>query len=153
MRSRPETLIWGLLVLLGAGWLLLAGCGSESPLGPSGKGEGKQPAASQEPAAGAVKTPPRQERAGSGEALAPALQVLIPPEPTQPVLIPPEPGQVGLTEAELRAGPPPLDPETFEVAPPRKPGERGLTQAELEKLLRSTGPPPASIELEPEARN
>jgi hypothetical protein len=157
-------------VLLGAGWLLLAGCGSESPPGPPGSAAGKQPTASPETGAGPVKTIPPPVRAGSGEAPGPLLYELLPPEP----------GQVGLSEAELRSGPPPLDPETFEIGPPRKPGERGLTlrdleppsgdfdpevvevvpplrpgergmtQAELERLLRSQGPPPAVMELLPE---
>jgi hypothetical protein len=90
-----------------------------------------------------VKTPPARERIGAGEALGLPLLVLLTPEP----------GQVGLTEDELRAGPPPLDPDTFEVAPPGKPGERGLTQAELERLLRSQGLSPAVIEPGPKAHN
>jgi hypothetical protein len=90
-----------------------------------------------------VNTPPVRERVGPGEALGPALRVLLPPERWQ----------VGLTEDELRAGPPPLDPDTFEVAPPGKPGKSGLTQAELERLLRSQGPPPAVIEPGPKAHN
>jgi hypothetical protein len=170
MRGRPETLFWGLLVLLGAGWLLLVGCGSESPPGPSGRGEGKQQAASQEPGAGPARTiplPPRltdRDRARLREALGPGLHVGPPPV---------GPGGVGLTEAELRSGPPPLDPEAceigpplkngergitlgkllaaprksidpevFEVSPPLRPGERGMTQAELERRLRNHGPPP-----------
>jgi hypothetical protein len=158
MRNRPVILAWKLLVLLGTVWLLLAGCGSESPPGPSGRSAGKQPAG------GPVKTPPVRERVGAREALGPALHVLLPPERGQIGLTedelragpPPlalENFQVGLTEDELRAGPPPPDPETFEVAPPRKPGERGLTQAELERLLRSHGPPPAAIEPKPGDRN
>jgi hypothetical protein len=164
MRNRPVILAWKLLVLLGTVWLLLAGCGSESPPGPSGRSAGKQPAASQEPAGGPVKTPPVRERVGAGEALGPALHVLLPPERGQIGLTdaelqagpPPlslEKFQVGLTEAELKAGPPPLALETFAGAPPGKFGERDLTQAELERMLRSHGPPPAVIVPKPEDRN
>ncbi len=127
MKDRQGILLWGLLVLLGASWLLLAGCGSESPPEPAAKAAGKQQTARVETRARLVKTVSPSARARSDEAPGPQLDDVIPPQAGP---------QVGLAEADVRSGPPRLDPETTEIAPPRKPGERGLTLRDL--------PPPSS---------